>query len=72
MQNKYIALFLGSFLMLSASVAAAEQLPVAAPATMSDEALASYITGRLKLVLTDEGRTVDQHCDASGCAVVVQ
>lgn len=41
-------------------------------AGMSDEELASYITGRLKPLLKDEGYEVRQSCDATGCSVVVQ
>ena len=42
------------------------------PANMNDEALASYISGRLAPLLKDTGYQVSQNCDASGCAVVVQ
>jgi hypothetical protein len=42
------------------------------PANMSDEALASYITGRLAPLLKDTGYAISQKCDSSGCAVVVQ
>jgi hypothetical protein len=81
MQNKYIALFLFVFLAFGITVAQAGQPQVvikttheqtASAATMDEAALASYITGRLKQALKDEDYTVDQSCDASGCAVVVQ
>jgi len=75
MQNKFIYLFLAFFLPVAMSLARADQAPVAVPdahARLSDEALASYISGRLKLALKDEGSRIEQYCDASGCSVVVQ
>jgi hypothetical protein len=72
MQNKYITFILLAFLMMGATIAAAGQPQVSVPAVMSDDALASYISGRLKQALKDGDHSVDQYCDASGCAVVVQ
>ena len=42
------------------------------PANMSDDALASYISGRLAPLLKDAGYQVSQNCDSSGCSVIVQ
>ena len=77
MQNKNIILFSFVLLTSSALFARAETVPAqqkttAPPANMSDEALASYITGRLTPLLKDTGYQVSQNCDSSGCAVVVQ
>lgn len=55
-----------------AEIAPAQQKTEALPANMSDEALASYISGRLAPLLKDSGYQVSQNCDASGCSVVVQ
>ena len=62
-----IYLFLLVFLM---AVPAAPS--VAAEVQYSDEALASYISGRLKLALKSGDYKITQYCDDSGCAVVVQ
>lgn len=61
-------------LMLIAPIAAiADDVAVSAvPAQMSDEALASYISGRLNAGLKEQGYTVSRTCDNSGCSVVVQ
>lgn len=77
MKNYIIYLFLFTFLIIGASVAQADQVQIAVnnvseQADLSDEALASYITGRLKLALKNEDTRVEQFCDASGCSVVVQ
>jgi hypothetical protein len=42
------------------------------PAAMSDEALASYISGRLRLLLEGDGYGITQECNSTGCSVVVQ
>lgn len=68
-QNKRIIFIALIFLLLGAPVAQADQIRTA---PLGDAALASYISGRLKPALSDEGYTIDQYCDASGCAVVVQ
>ena len=77
MQNKLIILALLAFLMTGpisaqAETAPAQQKAEQLPANMNDEALASYITGRLTPLLKDTAYQVSQNCDASGCAVVVQ
>ena len=77
MQNKIIILISFIFSVSSLSVAMAadardSQSVTASVTTMGDEALASYISGRLKLALKDDAAVVEQYCDASGCAVVVQ
>ncbi len=81
MQNKHIILISLIFLAINAVPAQADRAPVsvvpaqekaAVPANMSDEALASYISGRLMPLLQDQGYKVSQACDSSGCAVVVQ
>ncbi|MFH1157578.1 MAG: hypothetical protein V1721_01645 [Pseudomonadota bacterium] len=81
MDKKHIILILLTFLYCGASTAQAGDVPATAsesqeksalPAHMSDEALASYISGRLSLLLKDEGYKVSQSCDATGCSVVVQ
>ncbi len=70
MLNKLILFTLLTF--LAVNPAWADQPPAAPPADMSDEALASYITGRLAPLLQDEGYKIAQSCDATGCAIVVQ
>jgi hypothetical protein len=81
MQNKIIILILIAFFGFQVVSAQAEKAPASAtpatekatvPANMSDEALASYISGRLTPLLQDQGYKVSQACDASGCSVVVQ
>ena len=84
MYKKYITLISLVFLALSVSVAEADKAPTAAkpaseqaapvaslPASMTDEALASYITGRLKQALVNDDYKVEQLCDDTGCSVVV-
>jgi hypothetical protein len=81
MQNKYSAFILLAFLAGGISAAQAgqpqsaahrTQAPAAGPATLDDAALASFITGRLKQAFKDEDDRVDQNCDSTDCAVVVQ
>ncbi len=74
MQIRNIILVLLVIFSVSAGIARAENTPAAAPvpANMSDEALASYISGRLKLMLNDQDYKVSQACDETGCSVVVQ
>jgi hypothetical protein len=74
LQNKCILLALLAFLTIGSLSAQAESAPeqTAVPANMNDEALASYISGRLAPLLKDAGYQVRQNCDSSGCAVVVQ
>lgn len=81
MLNKYIALFLLSFLVVAApasadnavvTAAAKQEKEIIPPADMGDEALASYISGRLNSLLKDGTREVLQSCDETGCSVVVQ
>ena len=77
MQNKHIILALLTFLTTCTISAQAGTVPVQQkaelpPVNMSDEALASYITGRLAPLLKDGGYLVSQNCDSSGCSVVVQ
>ena len=76
MRNKIIFLILMAFLAGDITVvqaASTDQSPDTPPANMTDAALASYISGRLKSVLKDTGYVVSQDCDdSSGCAVVVQ
>lgn len=62
------------FLAVPFSTVQADNVPKAAAsaATLGDEALASYISGRLKLALKDDADVIKQYCDDSGCAVVVQ
>jgi hypothetical protein len=77
MLNKYIILISLAFLAFAsvpalADDSAAPQKKEVVPANMSDEALASYISGRLAPLLKDDGYEVSQNCDASGCSVVVQ
>jgi len=80
-KKKYIILILLAFLSFDAGAALAEdvsavtsesQEKVALPANISDEALASYISGRLNLLLKDENYKVSKYCDETGCSVVVQ
>ncbi|MBI3442048.1 MAG: hypothetical protein HY052_09670 [Proteobacteria bacterium] len=81
MRTKYIYLMLCVFLIGGGSGARADQVhvavndvraPVAGTASFSDEALASYIGGRLRQALKTEDDSVEQYCDATGCSVVVQ
>jgi hypothetical protein len=77
LQNKRIILALLVFLTTGAISAQAETAPAQQkaqlpPANMNDEALASYITGRLTPLLKDTAYQVSQNCDSSGCSVVVQ
>jgi len=81
MLNKNIILISLVFLALSIAPALADDADVtsetvqkseALPANMSDEALASYISGRLNALLKDEGYDISQDCDTTGCSVVVQ
>ncbi|MCK5659305.1 MAG: hypothetical protein KAH96_05475 [Alphaproteobacteria bacterium] len=81
MKKKYIILIFLAFLSFGASLAQAEGVPavdsesqekLAPPANISDEALTSYISGRLNLLLKDENYKVSKYCDATGCSVVVQ
>lgn len=46
--------------------------PPAHAGEMSDAALASYISGRLKQVLADEPYRIPKSCDDEGCTVVVE
>lgn len=69
MQNKRITFIALIFLMLGAPIAQADQVR---SSTMDDAALVSYISGRLKPALSGEESRVDQYCNATGCAVVVQ
>lgn len=73
MPRKYIISIALIFLTLGIASAQAEPVPaVIAPSAMSDEALASYISGRLNQALKGEDHAVSQYCDATGCSVVVQ
>jgi len=85
MKMIYITLISIAFLTLSASAGYADDSAAAAvtvqktgdekivpTAGMSDEALASYISGRLAPLLKDSGYAVSQNCDQTGCSVVVQ
>lgn len=78
MLNKSIVLISLVFLALGCVPAQADEAMSApetaqtVPTSMDDEALASYITGRLSAILKDEGYDVSQNCDTSGCSVVVQ
>lgn len=78
MQNKIIVLISFIFLMGTLPVAQAGASRITVndtqnqAAALDDEALASYITGRLKLALKNDTATVEQYCDQSGCAIVVQ
>lgn len=78
MKIKFILLALLAFLTSGAVCAWAETaiapapVKTAAPANMSDAALANYISSRLEPLLKDTGYAVTESCDASGCAVVVQ
>ena len=82
MHNKRIILSLLIFLTTGAVTVRAENAPAAPkpaaesivvpPANMNDEALASYISGRLAPLLRNNGYKVSQNCDASGCSVLVQ
>ncbi len=78
MQNKRIILTLLALLVLAPVMAKAGTAPASTqqaatpPANMSDEALASYISGRLAPLLKESTYQVSQNCDDSGCSVVVQ
>lgn len=74
MLNKSIALILLVFMAMPLT-ASADQPPAPSAktlATMSDEALASYISGRLNQALKGQDYSVTNSCDDSGCSVVVQ
>ena len=81
MKKRQIILILLAFLAVNVGTAQAEGVPavdsesqekLAPPANISDEALTSYISGRLNLLLKDENYKVSKYCDATGCSVVVQ
>ncbi len=81
MKKRRIILILLAFLAVNVGAAQAKDIPAATsktqenftpPVNMSDEALASYISGRLNLLLKDENYKVSKYCDATGCSVVVQ
>ena len=80
MYNRYITFISLVFLAIAAPSALADQPQISAPATraeaappvfMSDEALASYITGRLQQALKDDDYKVEQTCNETGCSIVV-
>ncbi len=79
MKKKQIILILFAFLAVNVGKAQAEDIPAAMsktqknftpPVNMSDEALASYISGRMNLLLEDS--KISQYCDAADSSVVVQ
>ena len=81
MKKRQIILILLAFLAVNVGTAQAEDIPATIsktqenftpPANMNDEALASYISGRLNLLLKDENYKVSKYCGATGCSVVVQ
>ena len=79
MKKKQIILILFVFLAVNVSAAQAENIPATTfkapenfipPVNMNDEALASYISGRLNLILEDS--KISPYCDAADSSVVVQ
>ena len=79
MKKRQIILILLAFLAANVSTAQAENIPAATsktqenftpPANMSDEALASYISGRLNLLLEDS--KISPYYNAADGSVVVQ
>ena len=79
MEKKQIILILLAFLAVNIGTAQAEDIPPATsktqenfipPANMNDEALASYISGRLSLLLEDF--KISPYCNAADSSVVVQ
>ena len=81
MTKVYIVLIFITFFATCASAAHADQAQISShpvreqavdTSSMNDEALASYITGRLKQALKNDDYKVEQYCDNSGCSVVVQ
>ena len=81
MKKRQIILILLAFLAVNVGTAQAENIPAAMsktqenftpPTNMSDEALASYISGRLNLLLKDENYKISQYCDAADGSVIVQ
>ncbi|MCK4945052.1 MAG: hypothetical protein KAS59_02195 [Alphaproteobacteria bacterium] len=79
MKKRQIILILLAFLAVNVGTAQAEDIPATIsktqknftpPANMSDEALASYISGRLNLLLEDS--KISQYCNAADGSVVIQ